>query len=89
MRERLQYNETARDQYDDLIENCPWFNIDEHFLVTIEDDSRNIEEIVGAGATFNNVKRALRHAWRLVDKNYGHRFSVYLYEKGSLRSYVV
>jgi len=89
MKERLQYNETARDQYDDLIENCPWFDIDKHFIATIEDDSGNIAEIVGAGSTFSNVKRALRHGWRLVDKHYPSSYSVYLYEKGRLRSYVV
>ena len=89
MKERLQYNETARDQYDDLIENCPWFDIDKHFIATIEDDSGNIAEIVGVGSTFGNVKRALQHGWRRVEKHYPSSYSVSLYEKGRLRSYVV
>jgi hypothetical protein len=89
MKERLQYNETARDQYDELLEDCPWFDIDKHFLATIEDDSGNIAEIVGVGSTFSNVKRALRHGWRRVEKHYPSSYSVSLYEKGWLRSYVV
>ena len=89
MKERLQYNETARDQYDEMLEACPWFDIDKHFIATIEDDSGNIAEIVGVGSTFSNVKRALRHGWRRVEKHYPSSYSVSLYEKGRLRSYVV
>ena len=89
MRERLQYNETARKQYDELIENCPWFDINEHFLVTIDDSSGNIEEIVGAGLTFKSAKPAIINGWKRVKENYGYTFIVNLYEKGRLRSYVV
>lgn len=86
MRERL-YGK-ALEQYDEMLQVCDWFDFRRHFLVTIEDSSGNIEEIVGVGSNFTNSKRALRAGWKRI-KSYSGEYSVSLYEKGWLRSYVI
>lgn len=83
------YNPTAKRQFNDMLSNCPWFDGTKHFVVTIEDDSGNIEEVVGAGSTFNNAKPALHMAWNVVYKHYNNTYSVGLYEGGMLRSYTL
>jgi len=80
----------ALKQYNEMIE---WlgsdFN-DSWHVVTISDKSGNIEELVGVGKTFSNVKRALREGWKRLRENYDENdFSVDLLVDGRLRSYVI
>jgi hypothetical protein len=83
------YNKTAKQQFQDMLSNCPWFDSTKHFVVAIEDDNGNIEEIVGAGSTFQHAKPALELAWDVVYEHYDNNYSVTLYEGGMLRSYTL
>ena len=80
----------ALKQYNEMIE---WlgsdFN-DSWHVVTISDASGNIEELVGVGKTFSNVKRSLREGWKRLRSNYNDNdFSVDLLVDGRLRSYAI
>ena len=87
MKERL--TGFALEQYNEMLTAIPHFDESWH-AVTISDSSGNIEEFVGVGKTFNDVKRALRAGWKRLRENYDEEhFSVDLLVDGRLRSYVI
>ncbi len=75
-------------QLEQLKGNCPWFNPEKHFQITIQDMSGNIFEIIGCGSTMNNSKPALKAALRRV-KNYSADYTVGLTKNNKLYSFFV
>lgn len=72
----------------ELLESCPWFDEENHFLVAIEDDGGNCVEIVGCGSTIKNSKPALRAAFKR-GKRLGFKNSVALLRGMRLVSFVI
>lgn len=80
----------ALEQYNEMIAQCPWFDEQKHCMVTIEDHSSNVMELVGIGTNFTTTKPALRAGWKRLRRNYNtERFSVGFYKKGRMTSYIL
>lgn len=87
MKERL--TGFALEQYNEMLDAIPHFDESWH-VVTISDSSGNIEEFIGVGKTFNDVKRVLKAGWKRLRRNYDEKhFSVDLLVDGRLKSYVI
>jgi hypothetical protein len=79
----------ALEQYNEMLAAIPHFDESWH-VVTISDNSGNIEEFIGVGKTFNDAKPALRAGWKRLRKDYDENdFSVDLLVDGRLKSYVI
>ena len=87
MKERLRG--FALEQYNEMLAAIPHFDESWH-VVTISDNSGNIEEFIGVGKTFNDAKPALREGWKRLRKDYDESdFSVDLLVDGRLKSYMI
>lgn len=88
MKERLRGN--ALKNYNEMVNHLGGeFDESTWHIVTISDKSGNVEEFVGCGKTFNDVKKALRMGCKWLRSHYNEEnFSVDLTVNGRLKSYV-
>lgn len=84
--ERLQYCEDGLEEYRRMISEVE-FDVKNHLLIVIEDDSGNIVEFVGAAMNDKSAKRVLRIAYKRA-KKYNFKVSPSLMKNGMARSFV-
>jgi hypothetical protein len=86
--ESIQHDTWLLDCYNEMMQHVPSFDYDKHYLITIEDDSGNIMELIGVALYESATKTALRAGYKRL-KNYDkERFSVGLRHGGRHMSYV-